>query len=288
MSEFPLNLGIMSDGEDSLQSWPFPISDEQYLFRIMVRGDPVPASRPRVLKTGHTYYHKRYGNYRDALSWYLAGSLRPVPDAAFIDPDIPADRRRYGIRAIFYRKSRQRCDVDNLLKTIFDAGTGIVWPDDSSIDEVFAKIIRPSSEPRVELLVYETASQPDNRTCKQCGKSFYGFPCTTRPFCSLECYKTAQESRRVHLKCKMCGGDFSVLKCVLKQRSVGFCSQTCSLKHLSQSRKMNGSAQWTCKDCGAQVSRKEYKRCGLCERVRRGRRVVEQELNKEKENSLPF
>lgn len=276
MLEFPLN-GKWMESEESLQTWPYPIPDENYLFGAMVRGDPIPSSRPRVTKSGVTYYPKRYGNYRDSLSFCLNSLFKPLPESCFIDPDIPPERRRYGIRAIFYRKTKQRCDVDNLLKTIFDAGTGIIWKDDSLVDEVFGKIIRSSSDPRVEIIVYETTAAVGDRICKQCGKDFFGFPARTRSFCSNECFLAAQAAKRVHLKCKQCGKDFSVLRCIAKQHKVGFCSKPCSLRYWASQRVLNGSAQWKCVDCGAQVSRKEYRRCNCCERIRRGAKSVHNE-----------
>lgn len=260
----------MSTLDGGIQSWPYYIPMEDFLFECIVQGDPVPASRPRVARTGHAYYPKRYGTYKDALTFYLRNSLQPVPAESFLDPDVPADRRRYGVRALFYRKSKQRSDVDNLLKAVLDGGTGVIWPDDSQVDEVFGKVFRSSNRPRVELLVYEVKPAPYDRNCRQCGKGFDGFPCKVSTFCSKDCYDRSMAERRVKLNCKFCGKEFSVLRCVAKTHNVGFCSQPCSICYWADQRVLNGSAKWKCMDCGAQLKRANNKRCKLCERIRRG------------------
>lgn len=260
--------------DNGIQSWPYMIPTEDFLFECIVQGDPVPASRPRVSSQGHAYYPKRYTAYRDALTFYLQNTLKPLPLEAFLDPTIPEERRRYGVRVFFYRKSKQRSDVDNLLKSVLDGGTGIIWSDDCRVDEVFGKVFRSCDRPRVEILVYEVKPAAYNKICKQCGQGFDGFPCKGSTFCSAACLAQAMADRRVKFNCKFCGKEFSVLRCVARQHKVGFCSKPCNLRYWSHQRVMETSAKWKCVECGAQLKRADNKRCGLCERIRRGCKIA--------------
>ena len=255
--------------EHGIQSNPYYIPMEQFLFSKVVKGDPVPASRPRVLRNGHVYYDRRYGDYRDALTWHLKNTLSPLPLEAFLDATIPPERRRYGLRVFFYRKSRQRSDVDNLLKAVLDGGTGILWLDDCQVEEVFARVFRSSSDPRIELLIYETEPPQPSMICRQCGTGFDTSPGKTKVFCSQACYDAAMLARRVEFSCKECSKKFLVLRCIVRQRTPGFCSQLCSVRYWAKQKVAEGSAKWRCRDCGAQVSRKEYKRCRSCQVKRR-------------------
>jgi Holliday junction resolvase RusA-like endonuclease len=104
--------------------------------------EPYPWPRARVSKAGRFYLPKTYLAYRDLVAMHLRAAYRGDPEAGPV-------RLVLG----FYRSTSRKADVDNLAKTIMDAGTGIVWDDDSQILELVAEISY-RSEPSVELLAY--------------------------------------------------------------------------------------------------------------------------------------
>ncbi len=55
----------------------------------------------------------------------------------------------------FYRKNRRRVDLDNLEKTVLDAGGGVVWEDDSQIIDMHSRKFLGCADPRVEVTLEE-------------------------------------------------------------------------------------------------------------------------------------
>ena len=54
----------------TISSFPYPISMDELLCSLMVKGDPIPAARARVTRFG-TYTPAAYRIYKQALSVYL-------------------------------------------------------------------------------------------------------------------------------------------------------------------------------------------------------------------------
>jgi len=59
-----------------------------------------------------------------------------------------------GMEIVFYRP-RLAGDIDGRLKSLFDALTGILYDDDSQIEEMHVWNKKDKDDPRVELTVYE-------------------------------------------------------------------------------------------------------------------------------------
>lgn len=55
----------------------------------------------------------------------------------------------------FFRDTKRACDIDNLLKQIFDCANGIVWHDDSQIVGLYAQKLFDKARPRTELRVWK-------------------------------------------------------------------------------------------------------------------------------------
>ena len=103
-------------------------------------GEPVPAPRPRFAQRG-TYMPEPYTAYKEALAWMLKaemGRRKPMYGAISITLD-------------FYRKNHRRVDLDNLVKTVMDAGNGVGWLDDAQIVELHARKFLGCADPRVEV-----------------------------------------------------------------------------------------------------------------------------------------
>ena len=107
-------------------------------------GDPVPAPRPRFGQ-GATYMPARYIAYKEALAWAFKakmGRRKPMRGPIILVLD-------------FYRKNRTRVDLDNLEKTVLDAGGGVVWEDDSQIIDLHSRKFLGCDEPRTEISLEE-------------------------------------------------------------------------------------------------------------------------------------
>jgi len=55
---------------------------------------------------------------------------------------------------MFFTKTQQRRDIDNMTKLFFDACTGIVWGDDSQVHELICRVVRSDENPRTEVAIY--------------------------------------------------------------------------------------------------------------------------------------
>ncbi len=53
----------------------------------------------------------------------------------------------------YFFKDNHRRDIDNFAKAMLDAGTGILWKDDSQIQELILRKFIDPQNPRVELTV---------------------------------------------------------------------------------------------------------------------------------------
>lgn len=242
-------------------NWPYPISVDEFLCKLMAKGDPIPAARARVTRFG-TYTPARYLQYKHTLRLWLKESFRPLSSESFLHRLKPEDRR-FGVRAFFYRRTFQRTDVDNLLKSVLDAGTSIVWPDDAHVLEVFGRVFRGSEDPRIEVLIYEL--EPEGaQTCEHCEILF--LPPSRKQkskFCSNQCRLSGLESSRKTSVCLHCGGSFTYPPSLARNRPLHYCSRACCLRALGSKKRENYSPK-RCVDCGLRVSRPEYERCKGC------------------------
>lgn len=105
--------------------------------------EPLPWPRTRTSKAGRHYLSRTYLAYRDLVATHLGAAHRGELEAG-------------PLRVVlgFYRSSRRKADVDNLAKSVLDAGNGTVWEDDSQILELVAEIRHRAKAPAIEILVY--------------------------------------------------------------------------------------------------------------------------------------
>lgn len=104
---------------------------------ITFNGEPIPAVRVTG-KSLWTPRAKRYAAYKKALAEYIQAQSRERMSG------------KLALVATYYRSTKRRCDIDNLLKSTMDALTlaGVIG-DDSQIEAVFAVKELDKDSPRV-------------------------------------------------------------------------------------------------------------------------------------------
>jgi len=97
----------------------------EILVRSEIPLEPLPMPRPRSqARGGRPYTPAKFRDYLERVSfWLLMTRATSAPVAGPI-----------GLRLEFDRSTRRRCDLDNLVKGVWDAGTGVLWVDDSQIE----------------------------------------------------------------------------------------------------------------------------------------------------------
>lgn len=88
--------------------------------RFEVPGQPKPKQRARVVGK-HAFTPQATKDYEQLVAWHARFAATEC-----LDGDL-------WVTCHFYRKGKQRADVDNLLKAVLDACNGIVWADDKQI-----------------------------------------------------------------------------------------------------------------------------------------------------------
>ena len=107
---------------------------------LEIEGIPTPQTRPRVSKAGHFYSDAspKLKEWKKAIKVQAKEQCEAIiPKGTFI---------QIGFYFLFPRPQKaahkfpSRCDLDNLIKAVKDALTGIVWEDDRwVVDYLFAQ-----------------------------------------------------------------------------------------------------------------------------------------------------
>lgn len=266
--------------------------------RFRVDGEPASKARARFTKSGHAYTPDATRRAEEAVAWaFRANAGAHQPDST----------HEYGLACVFFAATRQRRDVDNMLKLVSDGLNGVAWADDSQVAEVTGRRGRDFPEnARTEVLVYRLCEMPiPTKPCAMCGAPFriYASNAARIKYCSPECRRRAwREARtttcracgkaftkthshdaqtcspecrarldRSEATCAHCGVVFQRPKSWMAQSSVPLCGHECQVAYWAAHPTTNHRG--TCADCGGPVSRREYKRCRSCGVAYRGRRV---------------
>lgn len=265
-------------------NWPIAVSDEDILLCVSCDGEPVAHQRPRQGRGGHFYTPDKTRTYRETLVGAIGEQSHGVSLAA-------EKTITFGVQARFYRGTRQRVDVDNMLKTVLDAITQSgYWFDDSRVHEICGVVERGSANPRVEFIIYKHHLRGDEETregynfpakCIHCGGDMdtsksKNYPSSKRIYCSQIC---ARASKTDSVVCAQCQKIFTVPKSLHRKNPKPdggwyprqFCSRPCSIEFHRNLKRIKGkeSDKWLCTKCGGRVSRKEYKVCFGCSMLMR-------------------
>lgn len=267
------------------------VQDLPLVARFTVDGEPMSKARARVVN-GHAYTPERT---RVAEAGIQAAFKSTNPSRT---PHPLLSGTKYGVVALFFHQTRQRRDIDNMLKLILDALNGMAWTDDTQVVEISArKVLVPKGEARTEVAIYEVeVFDPNVTTCELCHKPvklFDSWP-GRRRWCSAECMAVTMAAERVaklRRNCERCGREFESADaryCSKECREMGHvvtldcaycgCSfrecvswrnkglQFCSLEHHAAywRERRAAHAKGVCKACGGTVSKKSYTRCRPC------------------------
>jgi Holliday junction resolvase RusA-like endonuclease len=193
----------------------------QRVAEFTVYGEPISKSRARFTNRGsksHSYTPERT---REGERLMREAFLEVAPDH---EPD---SEFAYSVRALFYNGTRQRRDVDNMLKLVLDALNGHAWTDDTQVVEVSArKILVPKGEARTEVAIYEVdVTDPNLARCEQCGKGYMTYESWSgaRRWCSPACRSVGMariRKAKLTRKCERCGKEF-------ESADARYCSMTC-------------------------------------------------------------
>lgn len=219
---------------------------------VVVPGEPKSKCRPRFSRSGHAYSSAKQRRAESALGLRLL--------AAFKNEPFPGN---VAVGCIFFRPNRQRIDVDNLLKLVMDAATGICWKDDSQVTAQFGVIELDAEQPRTVIVMGEHVSTMDRtpiRSCAHCGQDFT--PNTARSkYCSRKCAGAASRGSNLTVACcPTCRREFQ-----RKRAAQRYCSNPCKMAAIKGGGPKGDYP--TCQHCGARVSRREYTRCRDCFRA---------------------
>lgn len=100
--------------------------------------EPVACPRPRVTRTGHSYYPKRYTDFKRAATALLntmslhrlTGPVELYGAFVFSIPRSWSKRKQLEMRGTLHV---QKPDLDNLVKSVKDVLSGVVYIDDRQV-----------------------------------------------------------------------------------------------------------------------------------------------------------
>lgn len=190
------------------------LGPQQELCCVIVDGDPPSKARARFTKKGRPYTPQKTVEGEKRLAAAFDGIGPMLGNVA--------------LACLFYRSSRQRIDIDNLLKAVLDAGTRAkVWEDDSQITALVGLLEHDRERPRSVIGFGRHASsltRGDDAliSCEACGARFFpgGRRRETARWCSAACRAYLADP----VDCAHCEQPF-------KRRSGNqkFCSNECRL-----------------------------------------------------------
>ena len=274
----------------NILTWPRRIAKQRIVVHVILEGEPLSKQRPRfsTTKNGRVYTPRQTKDCEEWIGWQIKAAYRQL---------VCDDTHSFGVRVVYHQSSYQRRDIDNMTKLLFDACTGLVWKDDSQVDELIAHVFRGVDKPKTELCIYDLGitSRPATK-CLLCGKAFRSYPSWKyKLYCSRKCQILATRTGEV-VKCAHCGKDMYRTAC--QRRRVEFCSQECKSLHTTvevacaycgktfrkpQSTLRGGrtycsleckasywrehrakAARGVCEKCGGPTSKKKYRLCMAC------------------------
>ena len=261
--------------------------------RFTIPGEPVSKARARFTKSGHSYTPEKTKEGEQRVALAFRAKVKGTPR----DNEIA-----YRVEARFYNGTRQRRDVDNMVKLILDGLNGIAWLDDNQVTQIAArKSYVTKAAARTEVSVFEVGRLESPKSpCLRCGTEFRTYASWAsnpngKKYCSRECAyahrverrertcehcgssflaagqgsetkfcsrQCADDHKRADVECTECGTTFTKQRCHV--RKTNYCTPECQTKAMNRRRstRMRG----TCETCGGGVTKAHYRQCQACKR----------------------
>ncbi len=197
---------LASDREDC---WTmFKASGDRPTF-IFVDGEPRSKARPRFTGAREPYRDDKQRRHALLLKQTMSTM---VPERI---------HGNVSIACIFYRSSKMRVDLDNLMKEVFDAANGVIWRDDMQVTACTGILRMDANHPRTAIAVgphsigasLDRSDQNIAAICRQCGGGFVWrkYPSSKQIglFCSTECKnRFGRADLRFLVSCPVCDEPF--------------------------------------------------------------------------------
>lgn len=274
------------------------LETQELIAEFTVAGEPISKARARFTKRGSKTVaytpQKTLDGEASVKAAFLSVTHKIGTDA----------NDAYAVRAHFYNGTRQRRDVDNMVKLILDGLNKVAWVDDNQVLEIAArKSFVTKAEARTVVQVFRIGEMEfPSKPCLRCGTEFRTYESwdndpNGKKYCSRECFyetvkdvnrrnckhcgnefqsrtgskatmycsrECSSEGRRTVTTCAICKADFSIQDCHVGDRN--YCSDECIREQDRLTHKERRSKYFpgTCSICGSGTTRKEYERCNPC------------------------
>ncbi len=222
---------------------------------VVIEGEPESKQRPRFGRGGKVYSPSAVGE--SIFRWRLR--------ASFDEPLVG----NLAVASVFFRSNRQRIDVDNMLKYVMDAATGVCWHDDSQVTAQAGFVELDEIRPRTLMMIGPHSStmrrngpllKSRNIICQNCGKGFTSEQSVAPKYCSRTCMGEGRQYLKSKVTCGWCQKEFQ--RRVAAQR---FCTDECRLASLVAGTRARGRGpKPCCQLCGKQLTRHGYGLCRSC------------------------
>lgn len=273
------------------QDVPSAADSRELVATFIVTGEPVSKARARFTNYGSKSRAYTPQKVKDAEVG-VALAFRAAGGRFESDKEVT-----FAVEATFHNATRQRRDVDNMLKLILDGLNGVAWVDDMQVMDVYGRkrFTEGKTEARTEVSVFRIGRMDRmTKACKECSEEFVTYRSwAKKEYCSEDCMLA--ERRRVRIRtcetcgkewdpgkpskarfcsrscfalsgwttldCDKCGLQFKRRKCHVKD--VNYCTPTCRDATFKEQRKLRSKG--TCTDCGGTTSDKRAVRCQPCQ-----------------------
>ena len=230
--------------------------DPKSMTVVVVEGDPISKARPRFSQGGHAYTPKKTILGEKAIAARVCHVQHMHSNVA--------------MACIFYRSTRQRIDVDNMMKAVLDGCTRAgIWDDDSQVTALVGVVEHDKSRPRTVVAFGAhqstlTRGRASLVACVTCGKEF--FPSGARRRDSAKwCSRKCSEKYAEPVPCPQCGVSFK------RKTGSKFCSVACRGKAQSEKDRAARLARTHCRhgheldETNTHVLSGGRKRCRKCQ-----------------------
>ena len=114
---------------------------------FIIPGNPIPWARQRIARNGHHFTDARTKRAKETVAAHALNEMSRGGRQPLTGP--------VKVTLLFFRETRQRCDLDRLCSLPLDAMNEIVYDDDLQVVELKARKEVDKEYPRTEIVVEE-------------------------------------------------------------------------------------------------------------------------------------